>query len=205
VCGSPRLCRRRERRLIGARFGRWREDRFGRARCWTLLYSLLLSVWVDPRRAYTTHLDGLVELPLLSQRHGHSIYIVSRTSRTLRKRLVNPIPPPVLLTKNKTPSTKSYNNNTDIYTIPRTWTASCSFPCCRSTIASLTRSVSSAGRSSRAYVLNTRSDDINTILYSDFTYFVNTFTLNMYVSMPGKGFNRRNTLFVFLRRRHRNT
>jgi len=48
VCGSPRLCRRRERRLIGARFGRWREERFGRARCLTLRYSLLLSVWVDP-------------------------------------------------------------------------------------------------------------------------------------------------------------
>jgi len=25
VCGSPRLCRRRERRLVGARIGRWRE------------------------------------------------------------------------------------------------------------------------------------------------------------------------------------
>jgi len=41
VCGSPRLCRRRERRrrerrLIEARFGRWREDRFGRARCLTV-------------------------------------------------------------------------------------------------------------------------------------------------------------------------
>jgi len=48
VCGSPRLCRRRERRLFGARFGRWREERFGRARCLTLRYSLLLSVWVDP-------------------------------------------------------------------------------------------------------------------------------------------------------------
>jgi len=33
---------------IGARFGRWREERFGRARCLTLRYSLLLSVWVDP-------------------------------------------------------------------------------------------------------------------------------------------------------------
>ena len=48
VCGSPRLCQHRERRLIGARFGRWREKRFGRARCLTLRYSLLLSVWVDP-------------------------------------------------------------------------------------------------------------------------------------------------------------
>ena len=48
MCGSPRLCRRRERRLIGAHFCRWREDRFGRARCLTLRYSLLLSVWADP-------------------------------------------------------------------------------------------------------------------------------------------------------------
>ena len=48
MCGSPRLCRRRERSLIGARFGRWREEIFGRARCLTLRYSLLLSVWVDP-------------------------------------------------------------------------------------------------------------------------------------------------------------
>jgi len=29
VCGSPRLCRRRKRRLIGARVGRWREEIFG--------------------------------------------------------------------------------------------------------------------------------------------------------------------------------
>jgi len=48
VCGSPRLCRHRERRLIGARFGRWRGEIFGRYRCLTLRYSLLLSVWVDP-------------------------------------------------------------------------------------------------------------------------------------------------------------
>ena len=48
MCGSPRLCQRRERRLVGARFGRWREEKFGRARCLTLRYSLLLFVWVDP-------------------------------------------------------------------------------------------------------------------------------------------------------------
>jgi len=53
VCGSPRLCRRRERRLIGARFSRWREERFGRARCLTLRYSLLLSVWVDPSAGHS--------------------------------------------------------------------------------------------------------------------------------------------------------
>ena len=28
--------------------GRWRGERFGRYRCLTLRYSLLLSVWVDP-------------------------------------------------------------------------------------------------------------------------------------------------------------
>jgi len=33
---------------VGARFGRWREEVFGRARCLSLSYSLLLSVWVDP-------------------------------------------------------------------------------------------------------------------------------------------------------------
>ena len=43
-----RPCRRRERRLIGARFGRWRGERFGRYRCLTLRCSVLLSVWVDP-------------------------------------------------------------------------------------------------------------------------------------------------------------
>jgi len=48
ACGSPLLCRRRERHLIGARFGRWRGERFGRYRCLTLWYGLLLSVWVDP-------------------------------------------------------------------------------------------------------------------------------------------------------------
>jgi len=46
MCGFPRFCRRRERRLIGARFGRWRKERFGRARCLTVRYSLLLSVWI---------------------------------------------------------------------------------------------------------------------------------------------------------------
>ena len=53
VCGCPRLCRRRERRLIGARFGRWREERFGRTRCLTVRYSLLLSLWVDPSAEHT--------------------------------------------------------------------------------------------------------------------------------------------------------
>ena len=61
--GSPRLCRRRERRLIGARFGRWCEERFGRARCLTLRYSLLLSVWVDPSAEHRWTTARLRELP----------------------------------------------------------------------------------------------------------------------------------------------
>jgi len=65
VCGSPRLCRRRERRLIGVRFGRWREERFGRARCLTLRYSLLLSVWVDPSAEHGIRPNPLVILILL--------------------------------------------------------------------------------------------------------------------------------------------
>jgi len=51
VCGSPRLCRRRERCLIMARFGRWPlawRQIWAVYRCLTLRYSLLLSVWVDP-------------------------------------------------------------------------------------------------------------------------------------------------------------
>jgi len=48
VCGARRLSRRGDRRLVGARFGRWREETVGRARCLTLPYSLPLSVWVHP-------------------------------------------------------------------------------------------------------------------------------------------------------------
>ena len=48
VCGARRLSRRGDRRLVGVRFGRWREETFGRARWLTLRYSLPLSVWVDP-------------------------------------------------------------------------------------------------------------------------------------------------------------
>jgi len=53
VCGARRLSRRGDRRLVGARFGRWREDTFGRARSLTLRYSLPLSVWVDPLAEHT--------------------------------------------------------------------------------------------------------------------------------------------------------
>ena len=48
VCGARRLSRRGDRRLVGARFGRWREGTFGRARWLTVRYSLPLSLWVDP-------------------------------------------------------------------------------------------------------------------------------------------------------------
>ena len=56
-----------------------------------------------------------------------------------------------------------------------------------------------------AYMLNTRNEENNTVFYSYLACFVNTFTLNMYVSMSCTGLTRRNTLFVFLWLRHRNT
>jgi len=62
MCGSLRLCRRCERRLIGSRFGRWREEIFGRARCLTLRYTLLLSVWVDPSAEHRKHLADARDL-----------------------------------------------------------------------------------------------------------------------------------------------
>ena len=65
MCGSPRLCRRRERPLIGARFSRWREERFGRARCFTLRYSVLLSVWVDPSAEHTVEENLLRRIILI--------------------------------------------------------------------------------------------------------------------------------------------
>ena len=77
VCGSPRLCQRRERRLIGARFGRWHEERFGRARCLTVRYSLLLSVWVDPSAEHCVDVKKravLIHLPLLDEGAGRRIY-----------------------------------------------------------------------------------------------------------------------------------
>jgi len=57
VCGARRLSRRGDRRLVGARFGRWREKTFGRARCLTLRYSLPLSVWVDPLAEHTLSIE----------------------------------------------------------------------------------------------------------------------------------------------------
>jgi len=54
-------------------------------------------------------------------------------------------------------------------------------------------------------MLNTRNEEKNTVFYSYLACFVNTSTLNMYVSMAYTGFTRRNMLFVFLWLRHRNT
>jgi len=57
VCGARRLSRRGDRRLVGAHYGRWREDTFGRARCVTLRYCLPSSVWVDP---LTEHIFSII-------------------------------------------------------------------------------------------------------------------------------------------------
>jgi len=78
VCGSPRLCRRRERCLIIARFGRWRGERFGRYRCLTLRYSLLLSVWVDPSAEHT------------QQEEHHTAYDTTRTTPQTNTRRTTP-------------------------------------------------------------------------------------------------------------------
>jgi len=56
-----------------------------------------------------------------------------------------------------------------------------------------------------AYMLNTRSEEKNTVFYSYLACFVNTCTLNMYVSMSYTGLTRRNALFICVRSRHRNT
>ena len=61
MCGSPRLCPTTRAPLIGARFGRWRKEIFGRARCLTLRYSLLLSVWVDPSAEHSSIISSTRE------------------------------------------------------------------------------------------------------------------------------------------------
>ena len=48
------------------------------------------------------------------------------------------------------------------------------------------------------YMLSTRGDENNTVLYSSLACFVDTFTLNMNVSMSYTELTRRNTLFIFL-------
>jgi len=55
------------------------------------------------------------------------------------------------------------------------------------------------------YMLNTRSEEKNTVFYSCSSCLVNALTLNTRVFMPYTGYTRRNTLFVLLWLRHRNT
>jgi len=55
------------------------------------------------------------------------------------------------------------------------------------------------------YVLNTQSGEQNTVFYSYLPCSVNTFTLNIFIRMSYTGLNRRNTLFLLLWLRHRNT
>jgi len=54
-------------------------------------------------------------------------------------------------------------------------------------------------------MLNTQNEEKNTVLYSHLACFVNTCTLHMYVSMAYTGVTRRNTVFIFVWLRHRNT
>jgi len=56
-----------------------------------------------------------------------------------------------------------------------------------------------------AHMLISRKEEKNTVFYSRLTCFVNTFTLNMLVSMLYTGLTRRNALFIFVWLRHRNT
>jgi len=57
----------------------------------------------------------------------------------------------------------------------------------------------------QSYMLNTRNEEKNTAFDSYLACFVNTFTLHRYVSMSYTGLTRRNTLFLLLWLRHRNT
>jgi len=54
-------------------------------------------------------------------------------------------------------------------------------------------------------MLNTRRKEPNTVFYSYLACFMNTFILNMYVLLSSTGWTRRNTSFVFLWLRPRNT
>jgi len=54
-------------------------------------------------------------------------------------------------------------------------------------------------------MLNTRNEEKNTAVYSYLACFVNTFSLNMYVSMPFTGLARRNAVFMLLWLCHRKT
>ena len=55
------------------------------------------------------------------------------------------------------------------------------------------------------FMLNTRDQAYNTLLYSYLACYVNTSTLSMQVFMSYTGFTRRDTLFIFVWLRHRNT
>jgi len=55
------------------------------------------------------------------------------------------------------------------------------------------------------YMLNTQGGYSNTVFYSYLACFMNTVTLHVYISTWYIGFTRRNTVFVFLWLRHRNT
>jgi len=57
----------------------------------------------------------------------------------------------------------------------------------------------------RPYVLNTRSEECNTVFCSCLAYLANILCSSMFICMSYTGLTRRDTLFVFLRLRHRNT
>ena len=54
-------------------------------------------------------------------------------------------------------------------------------------------------------MLNMRSAESNTVFYSKLASIMNTVTLNKYMVLPNTGFTRRNTLFIFVWLRPRNT
>jgi len=58
---------------------------------------------------------------------------------------------------------------------------------------------------SPSYMLNTQNEEKNTVFRLYLACFVNTFSLNIYVSMSYTGLTRRDTVFIFLWLRHRNT
>jgi len=57
----------------------------------------------------------------------------------------------------------------------------------------------------RPYMSNLRIEEYNTVFYSYLARFINTVTLNVNMFLSNTGFTRRNTLFIFLWLRPRNT
>jgi len=57
----------------------------------------------------------------------------------------------------------------------------------------------------RTYTLNMRREEQNTVFYSYLARFTNTVTLNMYMFLSDTGLTTRNTSFVFVWLRPRNT